>query len=368
MEWGIGMRRGSHWGGPQWWPEGEHWPPSGGHGYEAWSSFGRKIFLGVALFVGSLLLIAGVVGALIAATVAGVTSSQVSVVVAATVAVLVIGIWLLFSVGRRTWGPVRELMRATGRLSDGDYTARVDVRSSPGMRAVGSSFNSMAARLEEADEQRRRLMADLSHELRTPLAVIRGEVEAVIDGVYAPGPDRLASLLEEVEVMERLIEDLRILTLSDAGQLPLELQQADLLALVEEVATSYRSNAASANVEMVVDVASTPPPIDMDSVRIRQAITNVVVNSITAMTDGGRLTFTVRSEPGRAVVEVADTGSGISSAQLPSVFDRFVKSPDSPGSGLGLSIAKGLVSAHGGDLEIRESSPEGTVVLLWLPV
>lgn len=362
------MRKHDRWGGgPQWWPDGEHWPPRGGRGHEAWSTFGRKIFLGVTLFVGTLLLIAVVVGALIATRVAGISASgQVSFVVVATVAVLAIGIGFLFSIGRRTFGPVRELIRATGRLADGDYGARVELRSSPGMRAVGSSFNSMAERLEAADEQRRRLMADLSHELRTPLSIIRGEVEAVIDGVYPMEPERLASLLEEVEVMERLIEDLRVLTLSEAGKLPLELQDADLALVVEEVAASHRSAAATAGVDIVVDVAD-PIAAVMDPVRIRQALTNLVVNAIRAMPHGGRLEMRVTSGRDRVAVEVADTGSGISADDLPIVFDRFVKSDDSPGSGLGLSIARGLAESHGGNLEIKHTSSEGTTFELWLP-
>ncbi|MDH3399227.1 MAG: HAMP domain-containing protein, partial [Acidimicrobiia bacterium] len=221
------MRRKFH-GGPQWWPEGENWPPRGGRGYEAWAGFGRRVFMGALVFIGFLVVASALVGAVIATAVAGVASAGRLGVVLATLVVLVAVGLLLRMVARRTWGPVRALIGAAGRLADGDYTARVDERSSAGMRAVGSSFNSMAERLEEADDQRRRLMSDLGHELRTPLAVIRGEIEAVIDGVRDGGPEHMASLLDEVEVLERLIEDLRVLTLSEAGKLPLQTEQADL--------------------------------------------------------------------------------------------------------------------------------------------
>jgi two-component system sensor histidine kinase BaeS len=354
-------------GGPQWWPEGENWPPRGGRGNEAWSGFGRRIFKVFLVFLTLLVVVAALIGALIAVSVAEVESSGRLGVVLATMGVLIAAIWLLRRAVRRTWRPVRDLMGAAGRLADGDYSARVSERSSPSMRAVTSSFNSMATRLEEADEQRRRLMSDLGHELRTPLAVIRGEIEAVIDGVRDGGPEHMASMLDEVEVLERLIEDLRVLTLSEAGKLPLQTEQANLMKVVEEVAGSYRPIALNSSVEILVDAPATVPEIDMDPVRIRQALANLVVNSLKAMPGGGRVTIEVTVDDERLSIRVTDTGSGIDPEQLEEVFDRFVKSEDSPGSGLGLSIARGLVKAHGGDMEIFESNPEGTIVSMWLP-
>lgn len=354
-------------GGPQWWPQGEHWPPRGGRGYEAWQGFGRRMFKGALLFMGFVVLVAALVGALISTAVAGVASAGRLGIVLATMVVLVAGGWFLRAVVRRTWGPVRELMGAAGRLADGDYSARVDERSPATMRAVGASFNSMAERLEEADEQRRRLMSDLGHELRTPLAVIRGEIEAVIDGVHDGGPEHMASMLDEVEVLERLIEDLRVLTLSEAGKLPLQTEQSDLMKVVEEVAASYRPTASTSRIEILVDAKVGVLEMEMDPVRVRQALTNLVMNSIRAMPDGGRVTIRVTAEEDRIKIDVVDTGPGIDPDQLEEVFGRFVKSEDSPGSGLGLSIARGLVRAHGGDVEITVSGPTGTTASMWLP-
>ncbi len=353
-------------GGPQWWPEGEHWPPRGGRGQQDWAGFGRRIFKAVLAFVIFLGLVAALIGALIATAVVGVASAGRVGVILATLVVVVAGGWLLRGLVRRTWSPVRDLIGAAGRLADGDYSARVDERSSAAMRAVGSSFNAMAERLEEADEQRRRLMSDLGHELRTPLAVIRGEIEAVIDGVHDGGPEHMESLLDEVEVLERLIEDLRVLTLSEAGKLPLQTEHADLMKVVEDVATSYRPTAAASGVEILVK-ASAGVDLEMDPVRIRQALTNLVVNSIRAMPGGGRITLRVIVEDDRMATAVIDTGPGIEPDRLEKVFGRFVKSEDSPGSGLGLSIARGLTRAHGGDVEIIASGPDGTTASLWLP-
>lgn len=361
------MPTGRHFrGGPQWWPEGEHWPPRGGRGYEAWSGFGRRMFAGALFFVGFLVTVGALIGAFIATAVAGVTAGGRVGIIAASVLVLLAGILALRRVVRRTWRPVRELMGAAGRLADGDYTARVDERSTASMRAVGSSFNAMAQRLAEADEQRRRLMSDLGHELRTPLAVIRGEIEAVIDGVRDGGPEHMASLLDEVEVLERLIEDLRVLTLSEAGKLPLQMENADLAELVREVASSYRPTAGASEIEIRVD-APAAVEVTMDPVRVRQALTNLVVNSIRAMAGGGTLAMAVVVEDDRIAVTVADTGPGIEANQVEEMFERFVKSEDSPGSGLGLSIARGLMRAQGGDLTIEASGPDGTVATMWLP-
>jgi signal transduction histidine kinase len=321
----------------------------------------------VLMFMGFVVVVAALIGALIATAVAGVASGGRLGIVLVTLVVLVAGGWLLRALVRRTWRPLRDLTGAAGRLADGDYRARVDVRSSPAMRAVGSSFNSMAARLEEADEQRRRLMSDLGHELRTPLAVIRGEIEAVIDGVHDGGPEHMESMLDEVEVLERLIEDLRVLTLSEAGTLPLQTEPADLMKVIEEGAVSYRPTASASGIEVLVDAPPEVPELELDPVRIRQALTNLVTNSIRAMPGGGRVTIKASVEDERIRVEVIDTGPGIEPAQLEEVFGRFVKSEDSPGSGLGLSIARGLVKAHGGDVQITDSGPTGTTAMMWLP-
>ncbi|MBK5266327.1 MAG: HAMP domain-containing histidine kinase [Acidimicrobiia bacterium] len=359
------MRRHGH--GPNWWPEGEQWPPKGGPGQEAWSGAGRKMLGAAIAFLTFITFVAVLVGTVIATVMSGVSAGSKWPTVVGTVILAFFGLNIMKRIFRRTWRPVRSLIDTAGRLADGDYSARADVRSSPSMRAVGSSFNTMAERLETADEQRRRLMSDLGHELRTPLAIIRGEIEAVIDGVRDGGPEHMASLLDEVAVMERLIEDLRVLSMSEAGKLELQTELGDLLSIVNEVASSYRPTAAASGVEILVAAPDGPPPVELDPVRIRQALTNLVVNALRAMPSGGTLTIELHVEPVRMTVDVTDTGAGISPELLPHVFDRFTKSDDSGGSGLGLSIARSFVTAHGGDLEIVSTGPSGTRVSLSLP-
>lgn len=353
--------------GPSWWPEGEQWPPRSGPGHESFERVGRRLFKAFLFVAFIIFVVAGGVGAAIATAIAGVAPDiRWSTIGLTLLAILVAG-RILRGIVRQTWSPVRSLVNAAGRLADGDYTVRVESRGSGTMQEIGSSFNSMATQLERSDDQRRRLMADLGHELRTPLAVIRGEIEAVMDGVRPGGPDQMASLLDEVEVLERLIEDLRVITLSDAGRLPLQTETVSVTELVEELASSYRPTAAGQSVNVLVDVPVESIDLELDAVRIRQALSNLVVNALRSMTDGGTLQFVVSADEERVQIKIADTGTGIDLEQLPEVFDRFAKSDDSPGSGLGLSIARGIIRAHEGDLEIASTGANGTIVSVWLP-
>jgi two-component system sensor histidine kinase BaeS len=268
---------------------------------------------------------------------------------------------------RRTWRPVGDLVRAAGSLADGDYTARVRETGPASVRPVARSFNQMAQRLETADEQRRRLLADLGHELRTPLTVVRGEIESMLDGVHRPDPEHLELLLDEVAVMERLLEDLRTLSLAEAGALGLELESTDLADLVSDVADGYRRSAAGAGVTIEADGEDRLPEIVVDPVRIREVVTNLVVNALRAMPEGGRLTLGVRQEPGEQVITVVDTGVGIDPDETPVVFERFRKGSTSSGSGLGLTISRDLVRAHGGTISLTSTPGRGTTVEVRLP-
>jgi two-component system sensor histidine kinase BaeS len=267
----------------------------------------------------------------------------------------------------RSWRPVRTLIAAAGALADGDYTVRVSPTGSRSMRRVVTSFNDMAERLETADEQRRRLLGDLSHELRTPLTVVRGEIEAMLDGVHQPDSDQLEMLMGEVRVMERLLDDLRTLSLLEAGRLDLHPEPTDLAALVEDVAEAHRRRADDLGVVVELDLDRTVGELVVDAVRVREVLSNLVVNALRAMPDGGALT--VRTAPnGRgAIVDVVDSGVGIAADELDRVFDRFHKGSTSRGSGLGLTISRDLVHAHGGEIEMTSTPGAGTAVRVTFP-
>jgi two-component system sensor histidine kinase BaeS len=333
-----------------------------GPGRDAWRGFGRRMFAGFVVFLVMLVL----AGALVATVlVQAISVTWVAVVLAPVVVFALAALVIRFVV--RTWLPVRRLIDAAGRLSDGDYSVRVATTASPTIRPVVASFNQMAWRLEQADEQRRQLLADVGHELRTPLTVVRGEIEAMLDGVHAPDQSHLEVLLEEVAVMERLLGDLRTLSQAEAGALSLHMEPTDLAALIFDVADAHRRAAVEAGVAVTVDVERLDGEVLLDPVRIREVLANVVVNALRAMPDGGALKIAGRPIGDQVVMEVVDTGSGIAAADVEEVFERFRKGSTSSGSGLGLTISRDLVEAHGGTITLESVPGVGTTVRVLLP-
>lgn len=349
---------------PPWWPEGEPWPPRRGPGGREWATFGRRA--GRKLFVALLVLLSAPValGLLIASQVGG-NAGVLSVAVVWLVVAVVLG--GAIAVLWRMWTPIRHLIGAAGRLADGDYDTRVDPDGPVLTRPVLASFNRMAARLQDADEQRRRLLADVGHELRTPLTVLRGDLEAMVDGVRPIDEAQLRHVLDDVAVVERLLDDLRTLSLAESGALVLHREPTDLAATIRDATDRLRGIAAASEVDVDVDVADSVPALDVDPVRIHQVVSNLVVNAIGATPAGGGVRLALRARPAAVVLDVADTGVGIPPDEVGHVFERFHKGAGSSGTGLGLTISQDLVVAHGGTLEIADTSPAGTTVRMTLP-
>jgi two-component system sensor histidine kinase BaeS len=289
-------------------------------------------------------------------------------------AAILIGLFVLIVLGmaggalRRAAAPVGELIEASGRVEAGDFSARVPEEGPREVRSLARAFNSMSARLEEMEAQRQSTLADVSHELRTPLTVIQGNIEALLDGVYPADAEHLAPILEEARVMERLIEDLRTLTLVEAGSLVLHREPTELASLLPEVAAGYRGQAEQAGVQLIVTVADNVPVLDLDPARIREVAANLVTNALRHTPEGGSIDLAARLVGNEAEVTVRDTGSGMSRDELDRIFDRFYRSPDSPGSGLGLPIARDLVEAHGGTLTATSEVGRGTTIRFTLPL
>jgi two-component system, OmpR family, sensor histidine kinase BaeS len=266
----------------------------------------------------------------------------------------------------RTWAPIGALIDATRRLGDGETGVRIAISEPGPLAAVSGSFNRMAARLEEEDERRRRLLADLGHELRTPLTVIRGEIEAVLDGLHEP--ENLSNVIDEVDLMERLLEDLRVLTLAEAGRLQLHREPTDIEGVIGDVVASFATGIETRKVKPEIEVEPDIGDLDIDPYRLRQVLSNLVSNALNQMPEGGRLEISAHRDQGMARIEVADTGRGIPPDRLEHVFERFVKSGDSTGSGLGLSIAHDLVEAHGGTIAAANRPEGGAVFTIDLPI
>jgi signal transduction histidine kinase len=275
---------------------------------------------------------------------------------------------MLGRVVRRLAAPVGDLIEASGRIEAGDFSARVPETGPREVRSLARAFNAMSARLEEVEQQRRSALADVSHELRTPLTVIQGNLEALLDGVYPADAAHLEPILAETRLLERLIDDLRTLTLAEAGSLVLHREPTELGALVSEVAASYRGHADQAGIALTVTAADDIPTLDIDPARIREVVSNLLTNALRHTPRDGTVELSAQLAGDHVAVAVHDTGSGIPADQLDRIFDRFYRSPDSPGSGLGLTIAKSLVEAHQGAITVDSEGPMGTTLRFQLPL
>jgi signal transduction histidine kinase len=268
---------------------------------------------------------------------------------------------------RRMAAPIGDVMEAADRVAGGDYSARVQVRGAGEVARLAHSFNQMTQRLQANETQRRALLADVTHELRTPLSVIRGNVEGMLDGVYPADDAHLGPVLEETAVMARLLDDLQTLSTAEAGVLRLYRERLDPVELAQDAAAALRPRAARAGVGLEVDATGPVPEVDVDQVRIGEVLANLLTNAIRHTPEGGSVRITVGPAPAGVAFAVSDTGPGIDARDLPHVFDRFVKSADSGGAGLGLAIARSLVEAHGGRISAESAPGQGTTMRFVLP-
>jgi two-component system sensor histidine kinase BaeS len=289
--------------------------------------------------------------------------------VARGVALLIVVYGFLFTARalRRFAAPVGDVIDAVGRVADGDLSTRVDERGPREARALARAFNTMTTRLEAGEEQRRRLLADVSHELRTPLSVVQGNLEALVDGVHPADEAHLVAILDETKVLSRLVEDLRTLSLAESGALALHREAVDVGALVRETVDSFASQSEPAGVSLEAQVSSGLPQVDADPVRAREILSNLIANALRYTPRGGRITVTARSGGAAVAIDVRDTGAGIAPERIDRIFDRFYKSPESRGAGLGLAIAKQLVEAHRGEISATSVLGEGTDIRFTLP-
>jgi signal transduction histidine kinase len=360
---------------PGWWPDSEPWPPERLRRYGGRDRVLRRAgcILGALLLVilaGSFLLV-GLAGTILRLTQVPGALAWVLIIGAA---LLLLGVLLLAWAGRglrHLSRPFGDFLTAADAVADGDYSARVAEQGPREVRSVARAFNTMASRLQTADEQRRRLLSDVIHELRTPLTVIQGNVEGMLDGVYLPDQARLKLILEEIQVLSRLVEDLRTLALSDSGALVLRREPTDLAELVRDTAAASRAQADAAGLIIAVELPSDLPLLSLDPARIRQVLLNLLANAMRYTPGGGTVFMRAGMAAGdkkEVVLEVEDTGPGIAPEDLPHVFDRFYKARDSSGMGLGLSIARSLVEAHGGTISAHSPFGRGTTIRVILPV
>jgi signal transduction histidine kinase len=268
---------------------------------------------------------------------------------------------------RRVGAPMGDIVTAADRVAAGDLDAHVEEHGPPPLRSVARAFNSMMLALRSNDEQRRHMMADIAHELRTPLAVIQGRLEGLLDGVYPRTDERLTELLADARQLARLVDDLQTLATAESGVLQLRKEPTDLTLLIHEAVRMSSVDADTRSVTVRIEDVELPL-VDVDPLRIREVLTNLLSNAIRHSTAGGVVTVSPRIERSRVAVSVTDTGSGIPVEHVSKIFDRFYKGASSTGSGLGLTIARGLVTAHGGEIRAQSAAGVGTTVTFELPI
>jgi two-component system OmpR family sensor kinase len=283
---------------------------------------------------------------------------------------------LVFAIGwgarslRRMFTPLDELFRASERVANGDYSVRVEEKGPPEIHSLMRSFNSMAERLQINDQQRRNMLADVSHELRTPITVIQGNVEGILDGLYPADEARLKSILEETQVLSRLVDDLRTLALAESGALRLKREPTNLAELIRDAVSGFETQIKEKEIKVETTLRG-GEDANVDPQRVREVLTNLLSNAMRYTPRGGeinvRLTEARSGLDRNVTISIQDNGPGIEPSILPHVFDRFYKSSDSGGMGLGLSIAKYLVEAHNGKIWAESEIGKGTTISFLFP-
>ena len=270
--------------------------------------------------------------------------------------------------------PVRAMTLAAQQLSQGDLSHRVDVRGDDELATLGHAFNQMADSLQQAEEARRAMTADIAHELRTPLAVQRANLEALQDGVYPLTAENLASVIEQNHLLTRLVDDLRTLALADAGQIVLERTATDFSSLVGRVVERFQPQASSQQIRLLFIPPANPIPVlTADPIRLEQVLTNLISNALRYTPPDGQIELSIATADGSVRLSVHDSGPGIPEQSLPYLFERFYRVDKSRarlegGTGLGLAIARQLARLHGGDLTATNHASGGALFTLILPV
>jgi len=277
---------------------------------------------------------------------------------------------------RSLTAPLQRLAAAARAVARGHLGQKVRVEGSAEVAEVGRAFNEMTSALEEAETQRKSLVADVAHELRTPLTVLQGNLRAILDGVYPLEQGEIARLYDETLLLGRLVEDLRELALADAGQLRLELRPTDCAQVIRDTLDRMGMAAQDRQVVVTAQLPEDIPAVLADPDRVAQVLRNLLLNALQHTPPGGTVTVAARLAGGPLEVTVADTGVGIAAEDLPHVFERFWRADPSRargdrlagGTGLGLSVAQSLVEAQGGRIWVESTLGRGTAFRFTLPV
>ncbi len=287
-----------------------------------------------------------------------------------------------FLLTRQIIRPVRALTRGAREIAGGDFGHRVSVNSGGEVGELAETFNQMAASLEQEEQSRRRLTADIAHELRTPLTVIQGMVGGIRDGVFPADTEHLSAIEAQSELLTRLISDLWEISLAESGRLRLELGQTDLVELARRALRHAVPQAQTAGIRTSFESTLEALPASVDAARLGQVVGNLITNAMRHTPEGGQIRVSVsrvaaeesaKPHSSSAVISVRDTGEGIPAEHLPHIFDRFYRVDDARargqgGVGLGLAIVKQIVAAHGGQVRAESQPGRGSTFSIELPL
>ncbi|HTP00523.1 MAG TPA: ATP-binding protein [Anaerolineales bacterium] len=286
-----------------------------------------------------------------------------------------VGLALLLAIilARTLTRPIRELTLATQGVSTDKPAHQVPVRSRDELGQLAMSFNRMSDNLSRSLELRRQMTADIAHELRTPISIILGHAEAVHDGVLPASNETFEIIRDEAERLEHLVEDLRTLSMADAGELKLSMQPCSAEDLLRSAERSYTHQARQKDISIETTIQQDLPEIEVDVQRMREVVSNILDNALRYTPQGGRIKMSAARAGAQVEIRVQDTGPGVSAEDLDKVFERFYRtevsrSRDEGGSGLGFAIARSLVEKHGGSIWAESQPGQGLTVIIQLPV
>jgi signal transduction histidine kinase len=260
--------------------------------------------------------------------------------------------------------PLNNLAEAARAIGAHHLSKRVEEQGSDELVAVARAFNDMAADLEQGEQLRRNLLADVAHELRTPIAVLQANLRAILDEVYPLDQTEIAQLYEQTRYLSHLVDDLHLLAQAEARQLPLHRQETDLTQLVKTTVDLFRPTAEAKEVSLQTQLPANSPTLQIDAARITQVLQNLLANALRHTPANGTITVSIQPGPETISLCIADTGDGIPPEHLPHIFDRFyrtdsARSRDRGGAGLGLAIARAIVEAHGGQIKATSQGMPG---------
>ena len=285
-----------------------------------------------------------------------------------------IGLALLLAIflSRTLTRPIRELTAATQIVSEGNLAHQVPVRSRDELGQLATSFNHMSADLVRSLNLRRQMTADIAHELRTPISIILGHTEAVHDGVLPASKETFEIIREEAERLEHLVDDLRTLSMADAGELKLVVRPYPPEKLIHDARTTYSHQAKQKKITISTKAASDLPEIEIDPHRMKEVFGNIIDNALRYTPQGGRITLSANVVGNTIEMRVQDSGPGVATEELDKIFERFYRtetsrSRDEGGSGLGFAIAKSIVERHNGRIWAESTPGSGLAVIIRIP-